>query len=456
MRRPERWARASAAAICIWCGLLIAAAAPVAAQEVAPEDRARLEALFNEVARDPTNLDLTYEYAITAANAGDYEAAITAYERLLLFNPDLPRVKAELGVMYFKLGSLDVAKAYLEDALEQGDPPPEVKARIERFLAAIDKNTQRHRYSGSVAFGARFQTNANFGPDGQILVFDFLADPGEEVAEDEDINFFAAARARYVYDFGNDAGDFFSVNANLYGSRQIEFTELDVEHLFIDAGPAFNIFPTESGPLRFRPSLRMTYVQLNDESYNFSPGLGFRFDWSVADDVAVFGEAFGELREYYSTEDRVNAATQDGAAFRMKSGASYLVTPETALRAAVTIGRVLADEGSEAFSQLGFEVGASHTFDSPFAESQDVTWLSRPWNASLNLSYMRRDHEQANNLVSALVRQDDDYRIDSTLAVPVAPEWSVFANLGYQMNESNILNNEFDNFTFALGANWRF
>lgn len=40
--------------------------------------------------------------------------------------------------------------------------PPEVRARVAQFTAEIEKH-QRHKFSGSVLFGARFQTNATSG-----------------------------------------------------------------------------------------------------------------------------------------------------------------------------------------------------------------------------------------------------------------------------------------------------
>jgi len=40
--------------------------------------------------------------------------------------------------------------------------------------------------------------------------------------------------------------------------------------------------------------------------------------------------------------------------------------------------------------------------------------------------------------------------------VPVGDRWSVFATLGYQDNISNLPNNDFENFSAALGASVKF
>ena len=53
------------------------------------------EALFRQVLRDPSNLDLSFRFAEAATRRGDYEAAIGALERIVFYNPNLPRVRLE-------------------------------------------------------------------------------------------------------------------------------------------------------------------------------------------------------------------------------------------------------------------------------------------------------------------------------------------------------------------------
>lgn len=68
------------------------------------------EEAFQELFRDPGNLEKTFKFAELAVKVGNYETAISALERMLLVNPNLPRVRLELGVLYFRLGSYQVAK----------------------------------------------------------------------------------------------------------------------------------------------------------------------------------------------------------------------------------------------------------------------------------------------------------------------------------------------------------
>ena len=92
--------------------ILVTASAIGSDRAAAQDDSADLDALqkqydaaFQEIFKDPGNLDKSFQYAELAVKLGNFEAAISALDRMLLINPNLPRVRLELGVLYFRLGS---------------------------------------------------------------------------------------------------------------------------------------------------------------------------------------------------------------------------------------------------------------------------------------------------------------------------------------------------------------
>lgn len=89
---------------------------------------------FYKMLDDPSNVDVTMHYANLAIELGDYEAAIPALERILLFNPDLPRIKQEIGVLYYRLDAFDMAKSYLEDARSGDNVPQDVLDTANMYL----------------------------------------------------------------------------------------------------------------------------------------------------------------------------------------------------------------------------------------------------------------------------------------------------------------------------------
>src|SRR5829696_3761957 len=137
--------------------------APAKAQRIVASPE--YDAMFAQVLREPANLDLSFRFAEVATAAGDYEAAIGALERMLFYNPALPRVRLELGILYFRLGSYEMARSYLAGALAGADAPPEVRARVEPFLFEIDRRLATTQWSGFGQLGVRFQDQRQCRPD---------------------------------------------------------------------------------------------------------------------------------------------------------------------------------------------------------------------------------------------------------------------------------------------------
>lgn len=95
------------------------------------------EQSFQEMMKDPSNVDVTLRYAKAAVDLGNYEAAIPPLERILIFNPNLPKIKLELGVLYYKLDSTKMAKSYFEDAAKSQNASEEIKALASEYLEKI-------------------------------------------------------------------------------------------------------------------------------------------------------------------------------------------------------------------------------------------------------------------------------------------------------------------------------
>jgi len=102
--------------------------------------------IFEQILRNPANLDLSFEYAALSAQVGDYEGAITAMERMLIFAPGLPRIQLELGVLYYRLGSFAIAQNYLELAVSGNNVPDVVQSRVEAYLGRIKSAQKRNKF----------------------------------------------------------------------------------------------------------------------------------------------------------------------------------------------------------------------------------------------------------------------------------------------------------------------
>jgi hypothetical protein len=123
-----------------------------AAPLTAPEREqllAQKQTLLRQILQNPANIDIILAYAKVSAQVGDNEAAASALERLLLFKPNMPQVELELGALYFRMGSFELARSYLEKA-NADNPPPELKPRIDKYLSEIPRLERAQRVTANV------------------------------------------------------------------------------------------------------------------------------------------------------------------------------------------------------------------------------------------------------------------------------------------------------------------
>lgn len=250
------------------------------AQELSAAERAKLqaqkEALFTQMLQQPGNLDVTFAYANVSAKLGDNEAAVSALERMLLFNPKLPRVQLELGALYFRMGSYEIARTYFQRALT-ANPPPDVKSRIDTYLTQIARLSSPQRFSGFVLFGAQYQSDANVAP-GSPLVHSPIGDIllNSQFTKKPDVNVFGTGAFLYSYDLGTQERDTFEVGGTGFGNHYMSVSRLDLDLGELTAGPRFNFTnplpSTES--ISLKPYLITNEVGLGGNQYFYTLGAG--------------------------------------------------------------------------------------------------------------------------------------------------------------------------------------
>ena len=102
-------------------------------------------AAFQEMLKDPGNLEVVMAYAQAATKAGDYEGAVSAYEGMLVIDSNLPRVRLELGILYYRLKSYETSRTYIETALASPTLPGDIRKPAELLLAKMPKQSKSRR-----------------------------------------------------------------------------------------------------------------------------------------------------------------------------------------------------------------------------------------------------------------------------------------------------------------------
>ncbi len=225
-------------------GVLLAAAqtaGPAASGPISQDDPA-YKAAFEETLRKPDDPVVLLRYADLANRAGNLEGAISALERLLLVDADQPKIKLELGVLYYRLGSYERARTYLESARASGRATNDTKQRATEFLAEVDRRTGKSRLSGDLLAALRYSTNANSGPSGSVSSFGTGTVPTPNISGQPDFSAVAAAAIRHRYDLGRQDNGALETDLALYGSRQFQVSSANVFLVDLITGPRTSPF----------------------------------------------------------------------------------------------------------------------------------------------------------------------------------------------------------------------
>ncbi len=421
--------------------------APAAAQSVDPALQAEIQSVFQELFRDPGNAGLTYRYAQLQIQAGNYEAAVAALERLLLVAPNAPVLQYELGVLYYRMGSYEAARTYLTQAQASPDTPPEIKQRIAAFLQDADRRTSRHQFTGSVTVGARYQTNANLAANSRTVQASGVIVNSPDEPRD-DFSAIVLGRLTHVYDFRTNDQTAWVSNVLLYGSR---YADTSTANLFLGeiyTGPRFQFLPRWRPGATIRPYFITNMVGLDDESYSYTFGGGL--DLSVPFGTRWAVELSYQFRsiEYNNTSSQPTASILTGNENLLRSRLVYQVTPGSAILGELS-GRFV-DTRSSSFDFDEFGVGVTYTQDYR-------AFGSRPWNITGSFNFYRRNYDAPDPVVSPTVsRRENEYRLSLANVIPIAENWFLVQQVDGLIIDGNLPNYDRRDLSVTVAVRWRF
>ena len=414
------------------------------------------DALFRAVLRDPSNLDLSFRFAEAATRRGDIEAAIGALERIVFYNPNLPRVRLELGVLYFRLGSYEMARSYFDSAVAAADTPPEVRSRVAGFLAEIDRRTNIQQFSVYAQIGYRSQTNANAGPTSQLVrAFGQDAILGRQFVNRPDYNAFGLAAVRHVYDFENQRGDVWETNLAGYASGQARYTLLNIGLVEVQSGPRLAVAPDLFPGVSIRPYGLVNGVTLGDQRYLATTGGGVSMTIPVAPWLVLepFTEArsrrFESSAEYPLARQQTGSLWASGLFAQGAVGSFMGADVRWQARGAYIRNDVRSRFDFNSYNQVAVDIGLPIEFDG--------VWGTRKWALVPTAGIARYDYDAAHPLIDPTVRRrDTEYRVGALLDVPIYDFAGFAVQVQYSEIDSRLRNYDTRNFSVAFGPTMRF
>ena len=449
--------------------LVLFAPSWVGAQTVSDQERARLEAekasLFEQMLRDPANLDVAFAYADVSGRLGDYEAAVSALERMLLFNPNLPRVQLELGALYFRMGSYALARAYFARAAA-ANPPPEVRARIDQYLAEIEKGESRHHLSGYVFFGGQYQSNANVAP-GSPLILSPIGPVllNNQFTRQASGSQFGSGSMLYSYDLGMQNRDTLDVTSVGYLNHFVNpaVTRLDLSLLEVTGGPRFN-FPNGGlvgdKPASVKPYVIGDEVGLGWNQYFAAIGTGIEYDQIVWNDLALKSVFEFRHKSFTNAPDRPLSTGLNGSDKLVSLSATKPITANSTLN--------LQFDYLDQSTQLPFYANNSYAIAGTYWIRYDapIEIALNPWESSIFLgrawsNYASPDpccNTSGNPAIffSASSQLTQRWRFGVTQTLPVAANAAIVLQLERDIVSSNLPLYAYTNTSVLLGPQIRF
>jgi tetratricopeptide (TPR) repeat protein len=452
--RAVSWAGIIKRAVGLGLSLSVCGACwPAFGQGASPSQAANPEyhALFRRMFADPKNMDVTFKFADVAVKSGDYEAAIGALERVLFFNPNLPRVRLQLGVLYFKLGSYRMARSYLEQAQGVPGAPSDVQSEAAQFIAEIDRRLNPQKWSVFAHTGLRYQSNANAGPTGLIRSLGQDALINDQFAKQSDWNWFALFGASYTYDI---EGTGVSMEAGLIGyySKQFKLSQFDLGLIELQVGPRFALPSIPGGSIK--PYAIAAAASLDSTLYFMAPGAGVLMRFSLGDFAKV--EPFVEIRD---------RTFRDSMAFPTSSQQSgTLTTVGVVAEGAVAgparwFGRATFDRNDVDAGAFNFNGYKRWSVDVGLPVEFSLPWGNDKWQVVVTpiAGYSRANYDGVNLTVDPnMVREDWEWRVGMLFDVQLYERYGLRTQVQYARNHSNLSNYDFSNFSVTFGPTARF
>lgn len=417
------------------------------------ELKRQYDAAFQETMSKPADLDVLFRFASLATQVGDLEGAISALERMLLINPDLPRVRLELGVLYYRLASYEAARTYLESALKSPSLPSDVRQKAQEYLAEIDSRSSLSSLSGEVFLGWRYQSNANLGPaTSRVLLFGQSANLNQAGLGKPDWGVVSSLQVRHRYDFGRQDKSALETQFTAYANRQFQQSAANVSLIDLTSGPRFQILPGVLEDVSLRPFLTGGYVWVNDTPYYGSWGGGIESGALLADGfrnntIAVFRRQDNRDTSYLPANSQYR-----GTSLTVNTVFQYELTPTLMLFAIGNVQRFYADIAPwQSYSLYGVGGGFAFRFADPLLRT------GLPWTITLSASEQWWAYDQPDAVVDPVtMRFQNDTILSIVLAVPFDDRTTFSLSAGRFVRAATVPNYAFENNSFMFGVSWRF
>jgi len=417
------------------------------------ELRAQADVLFKRMLVKPNDLDAAFRYSDIETKLGDYEAAIGALERMLFYNPKLPRVKLELGLLYFRLHSYEMARSYFNSAVSAPDTPQDVRDEVASFIAQIDRNVVTNQFSMFAQTGLRHQSNANAGPDSSVVqALGQNALLSSQFQRRADWNAFGLTTLHHFYDFGDQNSDGWESDLTAYYARQFHVTLLNLGLVEASTGPRIGLGDLSGASIH--PYILGNEVTLADSGYLSTLGGGASLRLQLPAAITLDPGVEYRDRQFRDSMDYPTASGQTGHQWiGYVTGSGPLTTiAGLSLQGRLAVTGATAEYQPYAYTDVSADASLPYSFTAPAFARTGHQWTIAPFAGFSYTPYAEPDP-----IVNpAVTRVDRQWRVGTTLDMTFYQNLGFAVQVGYLKTQSTVPNYRTSDFIVSGGPTFRF
>lgn len=434
-------------------------ATSVLAQNVPPPTTQDVDRAFREVLANANSMEARSKYATLLVGIGNFEGGIAALEGLLLM-PDAPaRIRVELGVLYYRLGSYAISESYLRTAIDDPGLEPTLRAQAESLLRDVVQRNKTSRLSGTLMLGVRGQSNpTSVTNNSQILYLGAPVARGKDIGPKSDVDTHIWGEIDHELDLDkqNEASLVSSLvaYASHYNSvdsyaKQVNSKPFDLTILAGTTGVRFR--PMAATELLIRPHLIAGAVMANGSSHFTNNGIGIDGDFRASESLTWSGAYENTKLVFSSREDMPNVSLQGGTRQIARITAAAETSPG---RFVITELGYTDMDGNVAYSAYR-EPHIQFSYLLSYAPLVGSSAL--PWTTTVSISASRKDYRGPDPIAQPFsARNDSTWRASLVNNMPLSRDISLQFQLDYSDTSSNIANFTSTNSSGTVAVIWKY
>lgn len=398
---------------------------------------------YEDVMKDPDNVELNYAYARGQVARGDLLKAAATLERVLMVNPELPRVRLFYASVLFRLDNLDDAERELKTLAKQ-KLTESMRAELDGYVTQIKQRRRKTTFVLTLVSGFDFDENRNSAPSkGTRLAADIPTILDTNSTRKNDTAETMNASINLNHDLGYQAGHSLFASLSYYRAEQNTQRNLNLQSYNWSAGGTF-----KSPLVDVTATMAFGHLILAESTYQRTHGPTLRLDRKVSDRLRVNGTAGHQRADYARTEAVTTAHQRTGDQHFGGFGLNY------------------------ALSQ-GLSLAGSFTYTYQGALEPFNTYQRKAWNLSLtkvlkqgrftvlSVTPQLDTYDGPDGAISRKTRKDFTYRASLVYGTPLGFIYKPLDNLlltltyEYFHSYSNLPNNAYTNNKLSSSLTYR-